>query len=141
MNTAGQAVQKHISRPNHPVPRRYVQPILYLADRMGQQDRLQPPPAKKVVDELAEMVKEKDFRRQPWYRQLNERKAVEMLDLETTKRAALVVMSLVMKLDTQRGDAAKQFFTRVREMMGAEAISVPMDVDEHRDIAIGYLVD
>ena len=141
MNNAGQAVQKHVTRPNHPIPRKYVEPILYLADRMGQQDRLQPPPAKRVLDELAELVNAKDFRRQPWYRQMNERKAVEMLDLETTKRAALVVMSLVMKLETTRGDAAKQFFTRVREMMGAEAISVPSDVAEHRDIAFGFMVD
>ena len=139
MNTVVQTAPKPTMRPNHPVPRKYHEPILFLADRMGQHDRIPQPVGQRVVDELAERIGAADFRRQPWFRQMDERKAVSLLDLETSKRAALVVLSLVLKLDTSRGEAAKKYFTRVREMMGAEPIAVPADVAEHKVIATSYL--
>lgn len=140
MNNAGEVVRKHADRPQHPVPRKYVDAILYLADRMSQHDRIQPPPGKRAVDELAELLGTKDFRRQQWYRHMNDRQAIESLDLATVRRATLVVMSLVLKVDTSRGEAAKQYFTQVREAMGAEPISVPADVEEHMELAVSYLV-
>lgn len=140
MNNAGEVLRKHADWPQQPVPRKYVNAMLYLADRMSQHDRLQPPPGKRAVDELAEMVGAKDFRRQQWYRHMSDRQAIEALDLATVKRATLVVMSLVMKVDTNRGETARQFFTRVRESMGADPISVPSDVEEHRQLAVSYLV-
>ena len=140
MNVTGQGVQKHIERPNHPVPRKYVEPILYLAERMSNQDKLVPAPGKRIVDELAEALLMKDFRRQPWFRSLNEQRACEMLDLETVKLAALVVLTLVMKVDTTRGDAAKAFFSKTRQALGMEPISLPAELELHKDLAFRYLV-
>ena len=140
MNVTGQGVQKHIERPNHPVPRKYVEPILYLAERMSNQDKLVPAPGKRIVDELAEALLMKDFRRQPWFRSLNEQRACEMLDLETVKLAALVVLTLVMKVDTTRGDAAKAFFSKTRQALGMEPLAVPAEPDVHKDLAFRFLV-
>jgi hypothetical protein len=133
-------VQKHIERPSHPVPRKYVEPILYLAERMGNQDKLVPAPGKRIVDELAEALQIKDFRRQPWFRALNEQRAAEMLDLETVKLGTLVVLTLVMKVDTTRGEVAKEYFSKVRQLLGMDPISVPAELATHRDLAFRFLV-
>ena len=140
MNVAGHGVQKHVERPNHPVPRKYMEPILYLAERMSQHDRILPPPATRTVDALAEMLGLKDFRRQPWFRQMNEQRAAAALDLETAKRATLVVLTLVMKTDTTLGESAKRYFTELREMLGADPIAVPADLAEHKDLVERFLV-
>ena len=140
MNVTTQGVQKHVERPTHPIPRKYVEPILYLAERMGNQDKLVPAPGKRIVDELAEALQMKDFRRQPWFRSFNEARAAELLDLETVKVAALVVLTLVMKQDTTRGDNAKAFFSKTRQALGVEPIAVPADLDAHRDLAFRFLV-
>ncbi len=140
MNVTGQGVQKHIERPSHPVPHKYVEPILYLAERMSNQDKIVPPAGKRMVDELAEALQIKDFRRQPWFRSFNEQRACDLLDLETVKLGALVVLTLVMKVDTTRGDAAKAYFSKIRQTLGMEPISVPAELDVHKDLAFRYLV-
>jgi hypothetical protein len=140
MNTSNQGVQRHTENPTHAVPRKYIEPILYLAERMSMQDRVQHPQGRRMVDQFAEALHIKDFRRQPWFRSLNEKQACEMLDLETVKRAALVIISAVMKADTTRGEAAKAWFTKIREMMGTEPISVPSEMEAHRDLALRFLV-
>jgi len=140
MNVSGQSVQKHVERPAHPMPRKYVEPVMYLAERMSQQDRIVPAPGKRMVDQLAEALQMKEFRRQPWFRQMSDQSACAMLDLETVKLGTLVVLTLVMKTDTSRGDDAKAYFSKVRQMLEMEPISVPSDVNAHRDIAFGFLV-
>lgn len=140
MNQTGQAVQRHIEVPNHPVPRKYIEPILFLADRMSSQDRITPAPAKRMVDQLAEALQIKDFRRQPWYRQQSEQQACKAIDLETAKRGTLVVLTLVMKADTTRGEVAKAFFSRMRQALDMEPIAVPAELDEHKSLALRYLV-
>jgi hypothetical protein len=140
MNVSGHTVHKHIERPAHPVSRKYVEPILYLAERMSQHDRVVPVHGLRMVDQLAEAVQVSDVRRQPWYRQFDDQKACAQLDLETAKRCALVVLSLVLKIDTGRGDEAKAYFTEIRESLGAEPIAVPSEVDAHRELALRYLV-
>ena len=140
MNVTGQAVQKHAERPTHAVPRKYVEPILYLAERMSQQDRLNPPPGKRMVDQLAEALQVKDFRRQPWFRGLSDQRACEQIDLESVKRGTLVVLALVMKADTTRGDDAKGYFRKVRELLDTEPIAVPAAMEQHKDLALRYLV-
>jgi hypothetical protein len=133
--------QAHIETPAHPVPHRYLEPILYLAERMVQSDRIEPIPEKRMVDELAKAVGYENIRRQPWYRSLDDKKACEQLDLATTKKAALVVMALVLKADTNRGDPAKEFFRKMRETMGADPVVVPGDLEEHKKLALRYLKD
>lgn len=140
MNVSGQAVQRHVERPTRPIPRKYLEPILYLADRMSAQDRIVPAPPQRMVDQLAEAAQMKDLRRQPWYRAMNEERACEALDLETVKRAALVVLSLVLKADTTRGEAAKAYFSMLREKLNMEPIAVPSELDQHRDLALRHLV-
>lgn len=140
MNQSGQATLRHSERPTHAVPRKYIEPIMYLAERMSMQDKLVPAPGKRVVDQLAEALHIKDFRRQPWFRSMNDQRACELIDLETVKRAALIVLTLVMKGDTTRGDAAKAYFTKVRELMGIESIAVPSDMDAHMDLTLRHLI-
>jgi hypothetical protein len=140
MDTPGHAVQKHIERPTHPIPRKYVEPVMYLAERMSMQDKLVPAPGKRMIDQFAEALQIKDFRRQPWFRAMNDQRACELLDLETVKLGTLVVMTLVMKVDTTRGEGAKAYFSKVRQMLGMEPIAVPAELDQHTALAFGYLV-
>jgi hypothetical protein len=140
MNVSGHGVQKHVERPAHPIPRKYVEPVMYLVERMSQQDRVVPPTGKRIADQLAEALQMKDFRRQPWMRQMNDQQACAMLDLETVKLGALVVLSLVMKADTTRGEAAKAYFSKIRQLLQMEPISIPADLEAHKAIAFAFLV-
>ncbi len=139
MHTAGQEVHKHIERPSHAVPRKYVEPIMYLAERMSRMDRVPPGDVPYMVDQLADALHITDLRRQPWFRRMNDDAACEQLDLETAKKGALVVLALVMKADTERSEEAAAYFTRMREKMGAEPIAVPADLADHKDLALRYL--
>jgi hypothetical protein len=140
MNVSGQSVQRHIEQPTHPLPRKYIEPIMYLAERMSQQDKLVPAPSPRMVDRLAEALQLKDFRRAPWFRGFNEQRACEAIDMETVKRGTLVVLTLVLKADTTRGEHAKAWFSKVREMLGTDAIAVPAELEAHLDLALRYLV-
>lgn len=141
MNVSGQqAVQKHIAWPSHPIPRKYIEPILYLAERMSQQDKISPAEGPRMVDQIAAALKVKEFRRQPWFRGMNEQRACAQIDLETVKRGTLAVLSLVMKCDTTRGENAKAYFTKVREMLEQDPIAVPAELDAHRDLVMRYLL-
>lgn len=140
MNAFNQAVQRHIERPMKPVPRKYLEPILYLAERMSAQDRLVPSPSQRMVDQLAEAARVNDVRRQPWFREMSEDQACEQLDLATVKRGALVVLSLVFKADTNHGDTARAYFSRLRARLGMDPIAVPTELEAHRDLALRYLV-
>jgi hypothetical protein len=140
MNPSGQTVQRHLEMPTHAVPRKYIEPIMYLAERMSQQDKLVPAPGKRIVDELAEALRIKDFRRQPWFRSLNDQRACSLIDMESIKRAALVVLALVLKADTTRGDAAKAYFTRIRELLGVDAVSAPAELEAHKDLVLRHLL-
>ena len=139
MRTSEHTVQGHIKRPDHAVPRKYVEPILFLADQLAGMDRITPQPPTPMVDALAEATGLHDIRRQRWYRELNDDKACEMIDLETVKRGALVVLTLVMKSDTTRGEAAKAYFSKIRNLLGADPITVPSDIGEHKQLALRYL--
>jgi hypothetical protein len=140
MNPSGQAVQRHTERPTHAVPRKYIEPMMYLAERMSMQDKIVPAPGRRMVDQFADMLRLKDFRRQPWFRSMSDERACELIDLDTVKRATLVVLALVMKVDTTRGDAAKAYFTRIREAMGMDSIAVPADLETHKELAERHLV-
>lgn len=126
--------------PRHLVPQ-YVEPIMYLAERMAAQDpRDDLPAGMRTVDELTRTVKLEDIRRRnPAGRVMDERRACSMLDQKWAKMGALVVLALVMKQDTQRGPAAKAFFSRVRELLGADPVAVPHDLEEHKRLVMDYL--
>jgi len=56
-------------------------------------------------------------------------------------RAALVVLSLVLKADVQRKPSEHAYFTRIREALGAPPITVPVDVEGHKQLALEYFLD
>jgi hypothetical protein len=130
-----------VIHPSRPVSRRTAEPILYLADLMASADNEPVPRELRIVDMVADAVGMPTFRHQPWFRQMNEAAAVERLNTELAKRAALVVLALVLKADVKRKPSEHAFFTRIREALGAEPITVPVDIEEHRKLALEYFVD
>jgi hypothetical protein len=126
--------------PTRALPRKYAEPILYLADRMsgmgqaGSKERA-------TLQHLAESAGLKDYGRQQWFRELNDQRACQRLDIESAKRGALVVLALLIKTDPQAADAHRAYFTKVRTLLGSEPITVPADVEEHRRMALGFLRD
>ena len=128
-----------VTWPTKPIPGKFVEPILYLAEKMARTGALDEMSNTRMVDKLAALVGIEGVRKQRWYREYNERKACEKLDIDTAKTAALVVMTLVMKVDTDMGDAPKSFFSRMRKLMNSDPIAVPADVQEHIHLATKFL--
>ncbi|MDH4246785.1 MAG: hypothetical protein OEW39_03110 [Deltaproteobacteria bacterium] len=128
-----------INYPANAIPKKFHEPILYLAERMAMTGAPEEPHATRVVDQLAALVGITQIRKQRFYRELNERKACEKLDIDSAKIAALVVLTLVLKMDTNRGDAPKAFFSRMRKLLKCDPIAAPADIEEHKAIAIKYL--
>ena len=139
MSTTDVIHQSQVEKPGHAISRRYYEPIIFLAERMASMDKITPMPEQRMVDELAKAVGLEDVRRQRWFRDLNDNKACERIDLDTVKRCILVVLSLVMKADTQRGEDAKKYFSKIRELLGADPITVPVEIEEHKELALKYL--
>jgi hypothetical protein len=139
-HTHGATVQQHSRPPTRALPRKFAEPILYLADRMcgmGQAG----PMERGMLQHLAEAAGLKDYARQQWYRELNDQRACQRLDIDSAKRGALVVLALLIKCSAQAGEAHRNYFTKVRTLLGAEPITVPADVEEHKRLALGFLRD
>lgn len=139
--THTESVQHHNRPPTRALPRKYVEPILYLADRMvgmgqgGHKER-------GMFNLLTETAGMKDYARQTWFRELNDQRACQRLaEVDTAKRGTLIVLALLIKADPHAGDAHRNYFTKVRNLLGAEPITVPTDLEEHRRLALGYLRD
>jgi hypothetical protein len=127
----------HVVHPPRPVHRKYFQAILYLADRAAagatKESRFA---GRHLVEELSELVNLKDFRLKKWYREMTESMACEQLDLGVAKRAALVLMILVLKSDNRHDEP---LISRVRTELGADPIVVPADLGLHKKLAFEYL--
>lgn len=126
------------SRRSHTIPRRYIEPILYLADRMARMGSDDPAP-RRVVDELAKAAGEPTFRQGPDFRAMNDQKACDAIDLSSAQTGALVVLALVLKAHPDRPEAGKEFFGKVRTMMGCEPVKVPAEFEAHKRLAIDYV--
>ena len=129
----------NIHAPEQPLPRKYLQSILYLADRMSEADGNVVPLERRMIEALAEAADMKDFRNDNDYRRLSEFKACSMLDIEEAKAAALVVISLVMKSDYINRDEELSFFSKIRGMLKCEPVSVPTDLQAHKELAMKFL--
>ncbi len=70
---------------------------------------------------------------------MTEESACRLLDIDAAKRGALVVMALVLKSDKNRLEAEHSFFRKIRKMLGAEPVSVPIDVETHKTLALKYM--
>ena len=132
--------QIHVEKPAHPVPRGYFEPIFYLMTRMEASERKHPAPEKKALEDLAVVMGIEGYKDKRWFRDLNEDKACERMDLETAKRATLVILAYVLKVDTTGGDAPKAYFSKVRKKIGADPVAVPAELGEHRELILKYLV-
>jgi len=127
-----------IFHPQRPISRRTAEPILFLAERMATIDDDPVPREERVIDMLAEAIGLPTFRREPWFRDMTEDAAVQRISSELAKRATLVVLSLVLKADVKRKPSEHAYFTRMREMLGAEPITVPVDLEDHKKLAMEY---
>ena len=128
-----------IQIPEQPLPRKYLQSILYLADRMAEADGNVMPRERLMIEALAEAADMKDFRSDKSYRQLSDMRACSMLDIEAAKEAALVVLSLVMKADLVQREEEREYFTKIRNILESEPISVPHDLQAHKELALKFL--
>ena len=128
-----------IRHPQRPVPRKYLLSILFLAERMAVSDRDVPVKERLMIDMLAEEVDMRDFRNDKTYRLLSDHKACDNLDIDAAKEAALVVIALVLKADGVRRPEEQEYFTKVREMLGADPVMVPGEMEAHKALALAYL--
>jgi hypothetical protein len=133
------APKSSVIHPARPLHRKYVEPILYLADRMAESDKELAAAERRMVDFLADNAREKDFRRQKWYRDLSDKVACERLDIDAAKLGALVVLTLVLKSDVKKRPEEHTYFTRIRSQLGAPPIVVPVDLEAHRKLALEYI--
>jgi hypothetical protein len=131
----------NVTHPPRPVSRRTAEPILYLAERMASADDEAVPREERVIDQIADAVGMPTFRHQPWFREMTEQAAVQRLNTELAKMATLVVLALILKADVKRKPAEHAYFTHIREALGAPPITVPVDLEEHRRLAMEYFVD
>lgn len=141
MSEENEAARSNIYHPPRPISRRTAEPILYLADLMANADDDAVPRETRMIDLLADAVGMPTFRHQPWYREMTEASAIDRLTTDLAKRAALVVLALVLKADVKRKPSEHAFFTRIREALTSEGITVPVDLDEHKKLALEYFLD
>ncbi len=130
----------NVIEPTRALPKKYVEPILYLADRMATADKDFEVHERRIIDDLASAANKKGFRNERWFKDFTEKSACDLLDIEAAKRAALVVLALVLKSDSKRKPEEHEFFTRVRTMLGTAPVTVPVDLETHRQLALKYLI-
>lgn len=128
-----------IRHPQRPLPRKYLLSILFLAERMAKSDGEVPVKERFMIDTLAEQVEMKDFREDKTYRLLSDQKACDNLDIDQAKEGALVVISLILKADGIRHPDEQAYFKKVRELLGAEPVMVPGELDAHKALALEYM--
>ena len=141
MNPLQDTPRRTIHHPDRPVRAEYLEPLLFLADRMATRDARQPPPERSMVDRLAEMAGAGNLRDSDGYRRLSVATACDRLATERARMGALVILALVMKSDTQGGESARAYFSEIRERLGMDAIAVPAAIEEHLGLALEYLRD
>ena len=129
----------NIQAPDQPLPRRYLQSILFLADRMSSADGAVLGAEEHIVHSLADAANMTDYRQDNDFRVLSDQKACSALDTDAAKTGALVVISLVLKADSERPPEKREFFSKIRQLLDAEPVTVPQDLDAHKKLAMKYL--
>jgi hypothetical protein len=132
--------ESKVVHPNRALPRKYVEPILFLADRMSEADGTVLPKERKVVEELAKAANLKDFRHEDWYRKMNEDKACQAINIDSARQGLLVVLSLLLKADESRKDTEHAYFSKIRSLVGGDPVHVPIDFESHKKLALEYIV-
>ncbi len=129
-----------IRHPQRAIPEKYLTSILFLADRMASSDAEVAEQEARMIDQLAKAVNMENFRKAPDYRLMSDRKACENLDAEAAKKAALVVISLVLKADQVRRNEEHEYFREVRSLLDTDPVAVLQDLEAHKALALEYLV-
>ena len=140
MATTDTPGDSNVIEPARPLAKKYLEPIMYLADRMAFADKNVVVKERSVIDVLAEAANKKNFRTERSFMDLDEDKACAMLDVDAAKRGALVVMALVLKVDKKRLDTEHAYFRKIRGKLGTDAVTVPVDLAAHQKLALKYLV-
>ncbi len=125
--------------PTPPEPDCFLMAMFYLAEQMAQADGVRAISEQQTIDGFAGLAGVPEFRRHPWYRALNEDLACAMLRGELLQKTTLVLLSLVLKADGERLRVEHRYFTRIRLRLGAAPITVPINLDRHRYLALKYL--
>lgn len=133
------APKSAVVHPARPLHTKYIEPILYLAERMAKSDKQLAAAERRIVDDLAGHAGMKDFRTKPWYREMSDDSAVKRLDIDAAKRGCLVALTLVLKSDLKKLPEEHEYFHRLRVAMKAEPIVVPIDRDQHLKLALEYI--
>ena len=131
--------ESQVVHPTRALHRKYIEPIIFLADRMSSTDGQVVPKERKVVEELAKAAKLKNFRHERWYREFDDRKACQAIDVEPARQAVMVVLSLVLKADRNREESEHKYLSEIRGMIGADPVTVPVDFEEHKSLALEHL--
>ena len=140
MTTTDAGSESNIIEPTRALPKKYVEPILYLADRMSAADKNIVVKERSIIEDLAEAANKKNFRSERGFTDLTEDKACGMLDIDAAKRGALVVMALVLKADQARVASEHDYFRKIRDKLGAEPVTVPVGLEAHKALALKYLM-
>lgn len=128
-----------VVHPSKALPRKYVQAIVYLAQGMAQADQKLAMQERRIIDELAAACGLADFRRERWFHEMTEDSACAMLETESAKRGALVVLALLLKADNNRHNLEHAYFSRIRSKLGAEPVTVPVSLESHLALAHEYV--
>ena len=129
----------NLKQPQHPLRKDQVLPILFLADRMAKVDGSVVQEEESVIDTLADAAEMTDFREERGYRLFGEDEACNALKAELARTGAMVLMSLVLKGDCERAQPEHEFFTRIRAKLNAEPVTVPIDIEAHKELAFRYI--
>ena len=138
MDPEESADQTNIIHPPRPLAKKYFEAILFLADRMASADKEVVAKENKMIDSLAKAANMENFRTGKGFRELTQKKACEMLDIQAAKRGALVILALVLKADLRRSDEEQDFFSRIRTSLNTDAVTVPVDLETHKKLALEY---
>ena len=138
MDSEESAEQTNIIHPPRPLAKKYFEPILYLADRMASADGEVVAKENKMMGTLAQAANMDNFRTGKGFRELTQQKACKLLDIAAAKRGALVILSLMLKSDERRNDSEQEYFHRIRTLLDTDAVTVPVDLETHKKLALEY---
>lgn len=132
--------EEKIFYPQRQLSRKTAEPILFLAEKMADADRDKVPRESRMIDIIADAVGMATFRHQPWFRDMTQDAAVSRITTDMAKKATMVVLSLVLKADSSRKPEEHVFFTWVRTQIGADPITVPVALEDHKKLALMYFL-
>lgn len=134
-------IEGKVFYPQRKLSRKTAEPILFLAEKMADADHDKVPRESRMIDMIANAVGMSTFRHQPWFREMNQDAAIARITTDLAKKATMVVLTLVLKADSRRKPKEHDYFTWLRNQIGADPITVPVRLENHRKLALMYFLD